>query len=38
MTLLSVPFSLLLEDQGLVKVDLSTILDPLDSNRFRLRP
>ena len=30
MALLVVSFSLLIEDQGLVKVDLSAILDPFD--------
>ena len=35
---LSVSFSLLIEDQGLVKVDLSAILDPFDSNRSMLCP
>ena len=34
MALLVVSFSLLIEDQGLVKVDLSAILDPFDSNQF----
>ena len=29
---LDVLFSLLIEDQGLVEVDLSAILDPFDSN------
>ena len=29
---LGVSFSLLIEDQGLVEVDLSAILDPFDSN------
>ena len=38
MELLSVSFSLLIEDQDLVKVDLSAILDPFDSNRFMLCP
>ena len=38
MELLSVSFSLLIEDQGLVEVDLSAILDPFDSNRFMLCP
>ena len=33
-----VSFSLLIEDQGLAKVDLSAILDPFDSNRFMLYP
>ena len=32
MALLVVSFSLLIEDQGLVKVDLSAILDPFDFN------
>ena len=31
---LVVSFSLLIEDQGLVKADLSAIVDPFDSNRF----
>ena len=35
---LGVPFSLLIEDQGLVKVDLSAILGPFDSNGFMLCP
>ena len=35
---LGVSFSLLIEDQGLVKVDLSAILDPSDSNWFMLYP
>ena len=35
---LGVSFSLLIEDQGLVKVDKSAILDPSDSNRFILCP
>ena len=35
---LGVSFSLLIEDQGLVEVDLSTILDPFDSNQFILCP
>ena len=26
------------EDQGLIQVDLSAILDPFDSNQFILRP
>ena len=35
---LGVSFSLLIEDQGLVEVDLSAILDAFDSNRFMLYP
>ena len=35
---LGVSFSLLIEDQGLVEVDKSAILDPSDSNRFILCP
>ena len=35
---LGVSFSLLIEDQGLIKVDLFAILDPLDSNQFTLCP
>ena len=35
---LGVSFSLLTEDQGLVKVDLSAILDPFGSNWFMLYP
>ena len=35
---LVVSFSLLTEDQGLVKVDLSAILDPFDFNQFMLCP
>ena len=31
-------FSLLIEDQGLFKVDLSAVLDPFDSNGFMLYP
>ena len=31
---LSVSISLLIEDQGLVEVNLSSILDPFDSNKF----
>lgn len=38
MVTLSVPFSLLIEDQGLVEVDLSAILDPFDSYWFLLYP
>ena len=38
MELLSVSFSLLIEDQGLVEVDLSAILDTFDSNRLMLCP
>ena len=33
---LGMSFSLLNEDQGLVKVDLSAILGPFDSNQFML--
>ena len=35
---LGVSFSLLIEDQGLIKVNLSAILDPFDSNQFMLCP
>ena len=35
---LGVSFSLLIEDQGLIEVDLSGILDPFDSNQFTLCP
>ena len=35
---LGVSFSLLIENQGLVKVDLSAILDPFYSNQFVLSP
>ena len=35
---LSVSFSFLIENQGLVEVDLSAILDPFDFNRFVLCP
>ena len=35
---LGVSFSLLIEDQGLSKVNLSAILDPFDSNQFMLCP
>jgi len=35
---LGVSFHLLIEDQGLVEVDLSAILDPSDSNWFMLCP
>ena len=35
---LGVSFSLLTEDEGLVEVDLSAILDPFDSNWFMLYP
>ena len=35
---LGMSFSLLTEDQGLVKVGLSAILDPFDSNQFMLCP
>lgn len=35
---LGMSFSLLIEDQGLVEVNLSTILDPFDSNQFILCP
>ena len=38
MVTLSVPFSLLIEDQGLVEVDLSAILDPCNSNWYVLCP
>ena len=31
-------FSLLTEDQGLVEVDVSSILDPFNSNQFMLCP
>ena len=31
-------FSLLIEDQGLIKVNLSAILDPFDSDCFMLCP
>ena len=31
-------FSLLIESEGLVKVDLSAILDPFDSNGFMVCP
>ena len=34
MALLVVSFSLLIEDQGLVKADLSASMDPFDSNYF----
>ena len=37
-TPLGMSFSLLIEDQGLVKVGLSAILDPFDSNQFMLCP
>ena len=33
---LGVSFSLLIEDQGLVEVGLSAILDPFNSNQFML--
>ena len=33
---LGVSFSLLIEDQGLVQVDLSATLDPFDSNWFMM--
>ena len=33
---LGVSFSLLIEDQGPVEVNLSAILDPFDSNQFML--
>jgi len=33
-----VSFSLLIEDQGLIKVDLSAMLNPFDSNWFILCP
>ena len=35
---LCVPFRLLLEDQGLIKVYLSAVLDPFDSSQFILCP
>ena len=35
---LCVSFSLLIEDQGLIRVYLSAILDPFDSNQFILCP
>ena len=35
---LDVSFSLLIEDKGLIKVDLSAILDPFNSNQFMLCP
>ena len=35
---LGVSFSLLIEAQGLIKVNLSDILDPFDSNHFMLCP
>ena len=35
---LGVSFHLLIRDRGLVKVDLSAILDPSDSNQFMLCP
>ena len=35
---LGVSFSLLIEDQGLVEVGLSAILDPFDSNQFMRCP
>ena len=35
---LGVSFSLLIEDQGLVEVGLSAILDPFNSNQFMLCP
>ena len=35
---LGVLFSLLIEDQGLVEVDLSAILDTFDCNQFMLCP
>ena len=35
---LGVSFSLLIEDQGLIKVDLSAMLDPFDSIPFMLCP
>ena len=35
---LSVSFSLLTEDQGLVEVDVSSILDQFNSNQFMLCP
>ena len=36
--LLGVLFNLLIEDGGLIKVDLSAILDPFNSNQFMLCP
>ena len=33
---LGVSFSLLIEDQGLIKVDLSAMLDPFNSIQFML--
>ena len=38
MTSLGVSFSLLIEDQGLIKVDLSAMLNLFDSNWFILCP
>ena len=38
MTPLGVSFSLLTEDQGLVEVDVSSILDQFNSNQFMLCP
>ena len=35
---LGVSFSLLIEDQGLVEVDLSAMVNPFDSNQFVLCP
>ena len=35
---LCVSLSLLIEVQGLIKVDLSAVLDPFDSNWFMLHP
>ena len=35
---LGVSFSLLIEAQGLIKLNLSDILDPFDSNQFMLCP
>lgn len=35
---LAVPFSLLTEDQSLIKVDLSAIKDPFDSKLLMLCP
>ena len=38
LTPLGVSFSLQIEDQGLVEIDLSVILDPIDFNQFMLCP
>ena len=35
---LGVSFSLLIEDQGLLEVDLSAMVNPFDSNQFVLCP